>query len=246
MTYPIIQKDIVTACKIETIKVILEKLNSDYFALLVDESFDISRKEQMASALSLERLIDIIHIQDTSALSLKEAIVNLLAQHSLSPSSVSGQCYDGENNIQGEVNGLKMFIRQESRSAHSIHCFSHQLQLTLVGVSKKYVEVEKLVVLVSNIFNVLGSSFKRMDDLRDSQKVAIQDALDMGELTIGKDLNQQLDLSRACDTHWGSHYKSFNNFILMFGSILEVLELLALDARSMDERAKATGHLESC
>ncbi|XP_049382946.1 uncharacterized protein LOC125847356 [Solanum stenotomum] len=85
-----------------------------------------------------------------------------------------------------------------------------------------------------------------MDDLRDSQKATIQDALDMGELTIGRGLNQQLGLSRACDTRWGSHYKSFNNFILMFGSIVEVLESLALDARSMDERANAMGHLESC
>ncbi|XP_049414620.1 uncharacterized protein LOC125877336 [Solanum stenotomum] len=84
-----------------------------------------------------------------------------------------------------------------------------------------------------------------MDDLRDSQKAIIQEALEMGELTIVRGLNQQLDLSRACDTRWRSHCKSFNNLILMFGSILEVLELLALDARSIDERAKAMGHLES-
>ncbi|KAG5575888.1 hypothetical protein H5410_056022 [Solanum commersonii] len=137
MTSPIIQKDIVTACKIKTIKVILEELNSDYFALLVAEFFDISRKD---------------------ALSLKEAIVNLLAQHSLSPSSVRGQC----------VNGLKMLIRQE-----------------------------------------------------DSQKATIEEALDLGELPTGRGLNQQIGLSRACDTRWGSHYKSFNNFILTFDSILE-------------------------
>ncbi|XP_049373412.1 uncharacterized protein LOC125838386 [Solanum verrucosum] len=187
MTSPIIQKDIVTACKIETVKAILEELNGDYFALLVDESFDISRNEQMAIVLRyvdrmgfvMVRLIDIIHIQDTSALSLKETIINLLAQHSLSPSRMHGQCYDGANNMQ------------------------------------------------------------------DSQKAAIQDALDMGELTAGRGLNQQLGLSRACDTRWGSHYKSFNNFILMFGSIVEVLESLALNARSMVERAKAMGHLES-
>ncbi|KAG5594828.1 hypothetical protein H5410_036060 [Solanum commersonii] len=67
----------------------------------------------------------------------------------------------------------------------------------------------------------------------------------MGELTTGTGLNQQFGLSRACDTRWGSHYKSFNNFIIMFGSILEVLESLALEARSMDERAKALGHLEA-
>ncbi|KAG5580012.1 hypothetical protein H5410_050639 [Solanum commersonii] len=104
--------------------------------------------------------------------------------------------------MQGEINGLKMLIRQESRSTHSIHCFAHQLQLTLVGVSKMCVEVGKLVVLVSNILNVLGSSFKCMDKLRDFQKATIQEALDMNELTT--------------------------------------------DARSMDERVKATGHLKCC
>ncbi|KAK4718101.1 hypothetical protein R3W88_016439 [Solanum pinnatisectum] len=222
---------------IETVKAIIEELNGDYFGLLVDESFDVSRKEQMAiifhyidkMGFVMERLIDIVHVEDTSASSLKEAIFNLLAQHSLSPLSVHGQCYDGASNMQGEINGLKMLIRRESKSAHSIHCFSHQLQITLVGVSKKCVEVGKLVVLISNIFNVLGSSFKRMDNLRDSQKSTIQVALDMGELRIGRGLNQQLGLSRACDTHWGSHYKSFNNFIII-----------------IDERAKAMGHLEAC
>ncbi|XP_060175786.1 uncharacterized protein LOC132606351 [Lycium barbarum] len=254
MTSPMIQKDIVSACKIETIKAILEELNGDYFSLLVDESFDVSRKEQMAIVLRyidrngfvMERLLDIVHVQDTSALSLKRAIVNLLAQHSLSLSYVRGQCYDGASNMQGEINGLKMLIRQESRSAHSIHCFAHQLQLTLVAVSKKCIEVGKLVVLVSNILNVLGSSFKRMDEFRDSQKQRIQEALDLGELTTGSGLNQELGLSRACDTRWGSHFKSFNNFILMFGSILNVLESLVLDARLLDERAKAMGYLEAC
>ncbi|KAH0642144.1 hypothetical protein KY290_033746 [Solanum tuberosum] len=40
-----IQKELVTEYKIETLKSIMEDLNGDYFALLVDESFDVSRKE---------------------------------------------------------------------------------------------------------------------------------------------------------------------------------------------------------
>ena len=51
MTSHDIQKDIVTACKIETIKAIIEDINSDYVVLLVDESRDMSRKEQMAICL---------------------------------------------------------------------------------------------------------------------------------------------------------------------------------------------------
>ncbi|XP_047267544.1 uncharacterized protein LOC124897962 [Capsicum annuum] len=79
-----IQKDIVTACKIETIKVIIKDLDGDYFALLVDESRDISRKEQMAFCLRyvdkrefvMEAFIGLVHVKNTSALSLKKAIVD--------------------------------------------------------------------------------------------------------------------------------------------------------------------------
>ncbi|XP_070057873.1 uncharacterized protein [Nicotiana tomentosiformis] len=144
MTSPDIQKEIVTTCKIETIKAIIEDLNGDYFSLLVNEFFDVSRKEKMAIVLRyvdrkgfvMEAFIGLVHVPDTSVLSLKKAIVNVLAHHSLSLSSVSGQYYDRASNMQGDINGLKMLIKQESRSAHSIHCFAHQLQLTLVAVSK--------------------------------------------------------------------------------------------------------------
>ncbi|PKU82549.1 hypothetical protein MA16_Dca026094 [Dendrobium catenatum] len=39
-------------------------------------------------------------------------------------------------------------------------------------------------------------------------------------------LNQEIALQRPGDTHWGSHYDSLNSLILLFGSILEVLEIL--------------------
>ncbi|XP_070004773.1 uncharacterized protein [Nicotiana sylvestris] len=113
-----IQKDIVTACKLETIKAIIEDLNGDNFALLVDESCDISRKEQMVIVLRyidrmrsmVEQFIGIVHIHGTSALCLKEVIVNYLAQHSLSLSYVRVQCYDGASNMQGDLSGIKTLI----------------------------------------------------------------------------------------------------------------------------------------
>ncbi|XP_049374828.1 uncharacterized protein LOC125839897 [Solanum verrucosum] len=208
MTCPKIQKDIVIACKIETIKGIIKELNGDYFSLLVDESFDVSRKEQMTVILRyvdrrrfvMERLLDIVHVKNTSALFLKEAIVNLLSQHSLSLSYVCGQCFDRANNMQGDINGLKMLIKKESTSAYSRHCFAHQLQLTLAGVSKRCLQVGELVHLVSNIFNVLAASYKRMDDYRESQKKKTQEAFDMDELKTGRGLHKEVGISRACDT----------------------------------------------
>ncbi|XP_049372493.1 uncharacterized protein LOC125837404 [Solanum verrucosum] len=170
MTSHDIQKDIVTACKIETVKAIIEDINSDYFALLVDESRDLSRKEQMTICLRyvdkrgfvMETFIELIHIKDTSVLSLKEAIVDLLAHHSLTLSNVREQCYDGTSNMQG------------------------------------------------------------------------------------RGLNQELGLVKAGDTRWGSHYKSFGNFISSFDSIVNVLDTLVVNASTLEERASASGFLRSC
>ena len=52
MCSPSIQKDIIDSCAKETIKSILEDLDGDYFRILVDESKDISHKEQMTLVLS--------------------------------------------------------------------------------------------------------------------------------------------------------------------------------------------------
>ncbi|XP_060210659.1 uncharacterized protein LOC132637612 [Lycium barbarum] len=154
LTSPHIQKDIISA---------------------FDESRDVSCKEQMAIVLwyvdrrgsVMERFIGIVHVRDTTALSLKKGIVGLLSQHSLSSSYIRGQCYDRASNMQGDVNGLKILMQQESKGAHSIHCFAHQLQLTLVAI-RKCDEVKELLLLVSDILNMVGASFKRRDELREA------------------------------------------------------------------------------
>ncbi|XP_070029725.1 uncharacterized protein [Nicotiana sylvestris] len=51
LTSPYIQKDIITACKMETVKCIIEDLNNNHFFILVDESRDVSCKEQIAIVL---------------------------------------------------------------------------------------------------------------------------------------------------------------------------------------------------
>ncbi|XP_070049999.1 uncharacterized protein [Nicotiana tomentosiformis] len=85
-----------------------------------------------------------------------------------------------------------------------------------------------------------------MDDLRESQAEKVQEALDMGKLETGRGLNQELGLARAADTRWGSHYKSFKNFISMFGSIIDVLDTIVVDVRTLEERPKVKGYLSSC
>ncbi|XP_059295635.1 uncharacterized protein LOC132048972 [Lycium ferocissimum] len=146
--------------------------------------------------------------------------------------------------MQRDLNGLKILIQKESKGAHSIHCFAHQLQLTLVAISRRCDEVQEFSSLVSDILNMVGAFFKLRDEFFESQAKEIGEALCKGELETGRGLNQVLGLARAGDTRWGSHYKSFKNFILMFGPIIDVLDAIAINAH-FEEMCRTKGYLKA-
>ncbi|CAO2831922.1 unnamed protein product [Amaranthus hypochondriacus] len=250
MTSPPIQKDIANACYKETIKAILEELGDDYFAILVDESRDVSCKQQMALVLRyvdkrgfvMERLVGLAHVTSTTAESLKETIYSMLAQLSLSPSRIRGQGYDGASNMRGHINGLRTLIQNDCSSAHYVHCFAHQLQLTLVKVAHKHVDVEHLIELTNLALNTIGVSYKRRDEFREKQAEMVEKALSEGELLTGKGLNQEVGLQKPGDTRWGSHFNTFSNFIQMFSPIVDVLD--ALVVAGDDDRIKIQAILD--
>ncbi|XP_021764865.1 zinc finger MYM-type protein 1-like [Chenopodium quinoa] len=111
---------------------IIEEVGDDYFVILADESSDVSQKEQLALVLRfvnrdsgkvMERFLGIVHVGNTIALTLKDAIMSLLVEHSLSPSMIRGKGYDGASNMKGEINGLKTLIMNDTPSAYYIHHF---------------------------------------------------------------------------------------------------------------------------
>jgi hypothetical protein len=249
---PTIQKEIVQACARETLRAIREDIGDEYFAILVDESRDVSHKEQMALVIRyvdkrgfvMERLVGVSHVSQTTSLALKQAIYDVLTYLQLSPSQIRGQGYDGASNMQGHLNGLKTLVMQDSKAAHSIHCFAHQLQLTLVAVSKNHEDVVWIFEWMSVILSTIGGSFKNRDLLREKLAAEIEEALQMGELETGRGLNQELGLKRPGDTRWGSHFGSLMNMIIMFASVVKVIDAIAEFGSNASDRLKAKGVLD--
>jgi hypothetical protein len=62
--------------------------------------------------------------------------------------------------MQGEFGVLKSLILKENPSAFYVHCFAHQLQLTLVVIAKDTLQVCRIFNLVSTLINVVGGSCK--------------------------------------------------------------------------------------
>ncbi|XP_008232717.2 PREDICTED: zinc finger MYM-type protein 1-like [Prunus mume] len=171
---PKIQKDIVNACAGETLDVIMSGLKDRFFSILLDEARDISMKEQMAMVLRyvddkghvIERFVGVQHVTDTTSTSLKDAIDIFFSSNGLSFSKLLGQGYDGASHMRGELNGLKTKILREQPCAYYGHCFAHQLQLALVAVAKKNIDIASFFTTTNSVVNHVRASCKRRDALR--------------------------------------------------------------------------------
>ncbi|XP_039002711.1 zinc finger MYM-type protein 1-like [Hibiscus syriacus] len=235
LTSPKIQKDIVECFSKEIIKSICDEIGKDVFAILVDESSDVSKKEQMAMVLRYvdrlgvvkERFIGVVHVTDTSSLTLKAAIDSVFTDNKLSMAHVRGQGYDGASNMCGEFNGLKALILRDNKSAYYVHCFAHQPQLVIVAVAKNHDGAHEFFEQVALVVNVVCASCKRKDIIRESYKKRLQTEIGIGE--TGRGLNQELSLIRAGDTRWGSHYKTIISLMNLFPEVIEVLKYVEED-----------------
>ncbi|WVZ72986.1 hypothetical protein U9M48_021361 [Paspalum notatum var. saurae] len=193
MTSPDIQHELINCCGQETTKLVTEDLDGDYFAILADESSDVYPNEQLAICLryvdkkgrAVVRFLVLAHVEDTTSLTLKSAIEKMLIKYNLSLSMVRGQGYDGASNMKGNANGLKKLIMDESPYAYYVHCFAHQLQLTLVAIAKESGDCTWFFQQLTYLLNVLGLSCKKIRMLRIAQAEELIDALDLQELETG-------------------------------------------------------------
>ncbi|KAG2576256.1 hypothetical protein PVAP13_6NG015516 [Panicum virgatum] len=88
----------------------------------------------------------------------------------------------------------------ESSSAYYVHCFAHQLQLTLVAVAKENIDCQWFFGQLAYLLNVLDMSCKKIRMLRIAQAEYMIEALKLGEIETGQGLNQEMGLARPVFT----------------------------------------------
>ncbi|GJX34344.1 zinc finger MYM-type protein 1-like protein [Tanacetum coccineum] len=246
-TSPDIQKELLQMFAMKVQEAIRDEIGTAKFCLIVDESQDESKKEQMAIVVRFvdrngyikERFLDLVHVKDTNALTLKNEILSSLSHLKLDVQDIRGQGYDGASNMRGEWNGLKALILNECPFAYYVHCFAHQLQLALVAASKDVSEVHTFFKHLNFIVNVIGSSTKRNDQLQDAQLAEISYLAEIGELEGGRGANQMQNIQRPGDTRWSSHFKSICSLVRLFGPTRVVLNDICIGRSTGPQKGDA-------
>jgi Domain of unknown function (DUF4371) len=95
---------------------------ANVFSVLMDETTDVSHKEQVAVYVRYvsesnatvevqERLLALVDTDNTTGESLAGLLVSCLTKHGLSVDNVVGQGYDGGSNMRGASKGVQARIR---------------------------------------------------------------------------------------------------------------------------------------
>ncbi|XP_024312396.1 zinc finger MYM-type protein 1-like [Brachypodium distachyon] len=193
-----VQQEILQLLSRRVQKNIIEEIGTSKFCIMVDEARNESKKEQMALVIRFvnkegfikERFLDVIHVKDIVASTLKDAICAVLVDNNLNVQDIRGQGYDGASNMRGEWNGLKALILNECPYAYYVHCMAHQLQLALVAASREVPDVHNFFQHANFIINVVSASSKHNDELLAKQAIEIAREIELGELDRGKGANQ--------------------------------------------------------
>lgn len=111
---------------------------SKYFAILGDETLDVSGIEQFSLCIWYihqgtlrEDFLSFLELYDLSGEVISERNVNKCKDLGLNLKHLIGQGYDGAANMGGKINGVQARIKQQFPKAIYVHCACQWLNLVL-------------------------------------------------------------------------------------------------------------------
>ncbi|KAH9697194.1 TTF-type domain-containing protein [Citrus sinensis] len=174
-----------------------------------------------------EPFFGLVHVSNTSVVTLKDGIYSLLSHNNLNIQNIQGQGYDGASNMRGEWNCLQALILKDCPYAYYIHCLAHRLQLALVAVSYEIVPIHHFFTKLTSVVNIVGASCKRNEELKRAQAADIEYMISIDELESG------------------SHFRPVSNLIKMFSATCSVLLNIIEDGTNAFQRGDADAAYEA-
>jgi len=209
---------------------------ADSFAVIVDGTQDISRKEQMSICIRYvdndlcphEEFLGLYEPPDTTGKVLAKCITDVLLRLQLPLSALRGQTYDGASNMSGQYKGCQALIREMQPLALYVHCGAHCVNL----VAQSVCEAVFLVRDAMESLQELGSLFSQSLKCRTAFANIAQS--DHGISKVQK-------IRPLCPTRWLVRVSAIQALIAQYELVLDCLEEMSLPAAGSNVSARASG-----
>ena len=168
-TSPTIQNEILDIMS----EVVLDSIGNDVkkssgYSIIVDETSDISRVEQVAICLRFtiegetrESFIGFHATPSTEGRVLFELVKHVLGKLELKLDEIVGECFDGAANMSGVQRGLATRMKDCSPLSIYVHCYGHLLNLAIQDTMTDIEPLRNALGTIQSLYNFLEASPKR-------------------------------------------------------------------------------------
>ena len=143
-----------------------EVLEGQYYALISDETKDLSHQEQISVVVRYlynnniyEEFVGFTAAESVNAESLTEYILQKRTRIGLCITNCIGQSYDGASVMSGHLSGVQTRIKAHAEWCLYTHCYAHRLNLVIVSCCKAVKYSPDFFALLQRIYVFFSGSY---------------------------------------------------------------------------------------
>jgi len=219
-------------------KIVNNVKQARYFAIIADESTDISGKQQLSVCLRWvdetfemhEDFIGLYEMVGANADTITTMLLDVILRLGLPLSCLRGQGYDGASVMSGSLSGVSTQIMAKEKRAVYIHCCAHSLNLALQDATRSNTFVRDALDFVRDVVNFVKASPRRCRIFDQLKSEAEDDS----------NLNAS-NLRPLCPTRWTVRAQSICSVLDNYCTLRDTLYDISVSKTSDDSGAKAGG-----
>lgn len=222
-------------------KLLCDIRKEPFYAIMADETTDVSRKEQMSvnfryvddNLKIFELFLGYYEVPATNSEMLLKILLDALVRFDLKLDKCRGQCYDGAFNMSGEITGLQTRIRKLVKRAYYVHCAGHNLNLVAQDAMKLINEIADFLSVIRDLITFVRASAKRVHIFKEIQSQFSEDE---------EDEKDSVALKAFCPTRWTVRVKSLKSVRDNYENIRKFCDFVGKEKN--DSGIKARGFAE--
>ena len=166
-----VQNEFLSIMALQVLREITANLQSQsaHFTIMVDETTDMSNKEQVVlvfrrvdnDLVPHEEFVGLYQTDSITSNALVAVIRDVLLRLNLKIECCRGQCYDGASAMAGAKKGVAKVLCEEEPRALFTHCYGHALNLAIGDAVKQCKVMRSALEVVYEISKLLKKSPKR-------------------------------------------------------------------------------------
>ncbi|CAF3407389.1 unnamed protein product [Rotaria socialis] len=215
-----IQNELIDLMSKQVLNRILREIQqAKYFSIMIDETTDISKLEQVSLVVRYtddqfkvhERFMGFARTTEMTGEALFNLLLEWLKKLNLDVKNIVAQSYDGASAMRGEYKGVAARLKQIAPCGIYIHCNGHILNLCLVDVSTRVSSIRNNFGIVSSLYNLIENSAKRHAIFEEIQEEAGL---------------QSLTIKQMSDTRWTCRWDCLKVVLIRYPQIISTLQLI--------------------